>query len=142
LRRRPLVAEDDWNLSDAELARGLEPEVAIYDLAVAPNQAGHLESKFLDRRAHAIHSGVVLAGIPNVGYELIDRPRLSLRCRHLQDTRPPVPPLLSSPEYQFGNSVVNRKLASDALYRSVEEIVGCLVGLYVGENEHTRHRPA
>ena len=76
LRRRPLVAEDHRHFGDAQLARGLQAEVAVDDLAVAAREHRDLESELADAAAHAIHRGVVLSGIARVKNKLVDRPLL------------------------------------------------------------------
>jgi hypothetical protein len=84
LSRRPLVAEDHQGLSDAELARGLQPEVAINNLAIASNQAGNLEAELADRGTHSIHRRVVLPGVPWVLYKPFNRPNLDVLRRGLR----------------------------------------------------------
>ena len=73
---RPLVAEDHRNFGDAQLACGFQPQVAVHDLAVAACQHGDLEAELANAAAHAIHRGVVLAGIACVEDQLVDRPSL------------------------------------------------------------------
>ena len=50
----------------------------IYHLAVAACQHGNLEAEFADAAAHAIHDGVVLAGITSVEDEAVNRPDVDL----------------------------------------------------------------
>jgi hypothetical protein len=76
LGRRPLIAEDDGDFVDAELARGLDAQVPVDDLAVAARQHRDLESKFPEAGTHAIDDGVVFARIPSVEDQPINRPHL------------------------------------------------------------------
>jgi hypothetical protein len=78
LRRRPLVAQDDRDFFDPELARCLQPEVAIYDLAIAAGQHRDLKSELTDRSAHPIHDRIVLPGIARILDQALDRPGLNL----------------------------------------------------------------
>ena len=50
--------------------------MAVDDLAVAARQHRDLEAELADAAAHAIHRGVVLAGIAGVEDQLVDRPLL------------------------------------------------------------------
>ena len=60
-----------------QLARGLQPQMAIDHLAVAAGQHRDLEAELPDAAAHAIDRGVVLAGIACVEDQLVDRPDLN-----------------------------------------------------------------
>ena len=61
-----------------QLARGLQPEVAIDDLAVAAREHRDLEAELANAAAHAIDRGVVLAGVASVEDETINVPNLNL----------------------------------------------------------------
>ena len=82
---RPLVAEDHRDCGRvaagprSQLARGLQPQVAVDHLAVAAGQHRNLEAEFADAAAHAIHGGVVLARVAGVEDEAVDRPDLNLK---------------------------------------------------------------
>jgi len=77
LRGSPLVAEDYRDFLDSELARGLQPEVAIHHFTVAASEHWDLEAKLADTAAHAIHGSIVLAWISRVFYQPFDRPSLN-----------------------------------------------------------------
>jgi hypothetical protein len=88
LRGRPLVAEDDRDLSrvptgpGAQLPRCLQPQVAIDDFAITAGEHRDLEAEFANRGAHAIHSGVVLPRVACVENEPINEPSLDLQQSH------------------------------------------------------------
>jgi hypothetical protein len=60
------------------------------NLAVTSHEPWDFETKFTDRCAHPIYSGVVLPWISDVGDELVDRPKLGVLCRWMR--RMPVLP--------------------------------------------------
>ena len=84
LRRRPLVAEDHGDCGRvaagprAQLARGLQAQMAVHHLAVAAGEHRDLEAELADAAAHAIHGGIVLAGIAGVEDQPVDGPGLDL----------------------------------------------------------------
>jgi hypothetical protein len=70
LRRRPLIAQDDGHLVDAELAGGFQTKVAIHDFAIAAGQNWDLKAELANAAAHPIDGGVVLTRVANVEDEL------------------------------------------------------------------------
>ena len=65
--------------ADAELLRGLQPQVAVNHLAAAAREHRDFESKLLNRCAHAIDGGVVFARVACIRNEPGDWPKLD-RC--------------------------------------------------------------
>ena len=61
------------------LARGLQTQMAIDDLAVGSNETRDLEPKPANRATHAIDPSVILPWVPRVFYQPFDRPDLYLR---------------------------------------------------------------
>ena len=61
LRRCPLVAQDDRDVGDAKLARGLEAQMPVDQFAVISDQTRNLETEFTNTAAHAVHARIVLA---------------------------------------------------------------------------------
>jgi len=84
LRFAPLIAEDHRDGTRvaagprSKLARRLQPEMAVHDLAVAARQDGDFEPELPDTGAHSINDSVILPRVPDVEYELVDRPNLNL----------------------------------------------------------------
>jgi hypothetical protein len=72
---RPLVAQDDGDFGDTQLAGGLQPQMAIHHFAVTADQTGDLETKLAKAAAHLIHSRVILARVAGVKDQLIDWPQ-------------------------------------------------------------------
>jgi hypothetical protein len=79
------VTKDHRDLGDAEFARGLQAQMAIDDFAVAAGEYRDLESELADAAAHAIHSGIVLAGVAGVENEFVDWPVLDVLGHRLTD---------------------------------------------------------
>jgi hypothetical protein len=79
LLRRPLIAKDDRNLGDAQVAGGLQPQVPIHDLAVAASEDRDLEPELADGSDHPIDCSIVLPWVPGVEDQLVDGPELDLK---------------------------------------------------------------
>jgi hypothetical protein len=72
LRRRPLVAQDDWDIRNAQLASGFEAQMAVNHFAVTADQTRNFETEFTNTGAHAIYSNIVLARVARVKNQLVD----------------------------------------------------------------------
>jgi hypothetical protein len=60
------------------LASGLQAQMTINNLAVAPRQNGDFDSEFANAAAHAGHRRVAHSGIPGVEQQPINVPNLNL----------------------------------------------------------------
>jgi hypothetical protein len=65
---------------DAQLAGGLQSEMAIDYLSVTPGEDRDLEPELPDAAAHALHGSVIFSGISGVENQLVYRPGLNLDC--------------------------------------------------------------
>jgi hypothetical protein len=63
--------------------------MAVDDFPVAPGEHRDFEAELANAAAHAIHRGVVLAGIASVEDELFDGPLLNARLRRLRNYSTP-----------------------------------------------------
>jgi hypothetical protein len=64
-----------------ELTRGLDPQVAVYDLAIAAREHRNFEAEFANAGTHAIDDCVVFSWISRVQNQAINRPDLDFKTR-------------------------------------------------------------
>jgi hypothetical protein len=79
LRIRQLVGQDDRHRRQPKLARRLEAQMAIDQFAGALGHHRNPKSELGDDRGHLLHGVVVLARIPGVVDQSVDRPLLQLQ---------------------------------------------------------------
>ena len=71
-----VIGEQDGDGGELELARGLEPQVAIDHRAVAFGDDGDAEAELSDRGGDAVDGVIVVAGISRVLHQPVNRPVL------------------------------------------------------------------
>src|SRR5579862_1030060 len=78
LRVAPFVAQQHRDVTEAEFARGFQPQMAVHNLAAGARQHRDFEAELLYRRAHAVNGRIVLARVARVQHEPINGPYFNL----------------------------------------------------------------